>query len=285
MSSLLKKGLRWSTQVRKLLYQRRLGQTLNRRYVTASPTPQNAIDIFKGEWRSRLPEPLAHLNVGELALFEDSRIQWFIETIGQLEGLTVLELGPLEGAHSYMLEKCSAESIISIEANTQAYLKCLIVKELLGLKRVRFLCGNFVEYLRETQTPTFDLCLASGVLYHLQNPAEVIALLARRCLKSLFLWTHYYDEMLVSKNPEVARRHTGRVEAVYEGFQHSLYRYEYQEARYMFGFSGAGTTYSHWMSRDDILRCLKHFGFVDFQIGFDEPEHPHGPAFALIAKQ
>lgn len=87
--------------------------------------------------------------------------------------LTVLELGPLEAGHTYMLEKMGARSIVAVEANSRAYLKCLIVKELFELKRAKFLLGDFVAYLKNN-TRHFDLCLASGVLYHMQNPAELL---------------------------------------------------------------------------------------------------------------
>ncbi|MEZ4658248.1 MAG: hypothetical protein R2911_11805 [Caldilineaceae bacterium] len=43
-------------------------------YVTAAPDPQNAVDIFKGAWSSRLPAPYAGIKAGNLPLFEDVRI-------------------------------------------------------------------------------------------------------------------------------------------------------------------------------------------------------------------
>ncbi|HEY9709972.1 MAG TPA: hypothetical protein V6D48_17330, partial [Oculatellaceae cyanobacterium] len=118
------------------------------KYVTSVPSPQNAFDIFKGEWSSKLPEPFAALQAGSAPLFEDPRIDWCNAQFGGFEGKTVLELGPLEAGHTYMIERLGAGEIVSIEANTRAYLKCLIVKELLELKHTRFLCGDFVEYLR-----------------------------------------------------------------------------------------------------------------------------------------
>ncbi len=255
------------------------------RYVTSAPSPQNALDILKGEWVSQLPEPFSHLEAGDLALFDDARIHWLVREIGGVEGQTVLDLGPLEGAHAAMLERYGAASVTAIEANTHAYLKCLILKEILGLRRVQFLCGDLVEYLRQPDGPRFDLCVASGVLYHMRNPAEVIALLARRCRDTLFLWTHYYDAELIARDPWVAHKHRGQAAAEHQGFQHTLYRYEYQEASHTATFCGAGTPYSHWMRRDELLACLEHFGFERLHIGFDEPEHQGGPALAVIARR
>ncbi len=285
MSWLAKQRVGGEVWLRTLLFKLGLTQATNARYVTALPHPQNAIDILQGEWRCQLPEPLAHFKAGTLPLFEDERIQWLAAELGGLEDMTVLELGPLEGAHSYILEQAGAKSITAIEANTQAYLKCLIVKELLDLKRVKFLCGDFMAYLREETGPTFDLGVACGVLYHMQNPVELIALLAKQCRQSIFLWTHYYDETLISQDPRTVYKHTGQTKAEYEGFEHTLYRYEYQEAKYMPGFSGAGTAFTHWLSRKDIIDCLAHFGFGEIKIGFDETHYRNGPALALIARR
>jgi SAM-dependent methyltransferase len=219
-----------------------------------------------------------------MLLFDDGRIKWLKEEIGTFDGQSVLELGPLEGGHSYMLQKHGAASVVAIEANTRAFLKCLIVKEILGLERVRFLCGDFVEYLRQTED-VFDICVASGVLYHMKNPVELIELLSRKCKRHLLLWTHYYDPAIIKANPVLAQKFTDSIESTSAGFRHRLYRQEYQEALNWTGFCGGSAPASNWMSRDDIMQCLEFFGFCSFRLNFDEPLHPHGPAFALIAER
>jgi hypothetical protein len=257
---------------------------LAERYVTSAPHPQNALDIFKGQWSSKLPPPLDTLEAGHAALFEDARIHWLVEQIGGCSGATILELGPLEGGHTAMLEWAGAAEIIAIEANTHAYLKCLIVKELLNLTRTRFLCGDIIGFLREPGT-SFEICIASGILYHMTNPVELLALAAARCTKHLLLWTHYYDQAIIAEKPEVAAKFTRRQQGNYQGFEHTLYHYEYQAALGWDGFCGGNAPYSNWLSRDDILRCLKHYGFSDLRIEFDHCDHPNGPSFAVLASR
>jgi hypothetical protein len=251
-------------------------------YIRTAPSPQNALDIFRGEWSSKLPAPLAELNAGAIGLFNDDRLQWFVTEIGGVKGKSVLELGPLEGGHTYMLEKMGAAEVTAIEANSRAFLKCLIVKELLNLQRAHFLFGDFIEYLRQPG-PNFDIGLASGVLYHMRNPAELIGLLAQRCTKHLLLWTHYYDGTVIKANPALAPKFGESRPAEYAGFRHTLYRQEYQQALDWSGFCGGSAPESAWMSRADVLACLKYFGFVDVRISFDAPDHPNGPSFALVA--
>jgi hypothetical protein len=251
-------------------------------YINSAPNPQNVVDIFEGEWASKFPEPFADLKAGSSLLFEDPRISWAAEKLGGVEGKNVLELGPLEGGHTYMLERLGAASVLSIEANTRAYLKCLIAKEILELKRAHFLCGDFVEYLRNEDT-RFDVTIASGVLYHMKNPVELIGLLSKVTNK-IFIWTHYYDYEIISDNSSIPKNKFGETTTFeHGGFRHDLHRYYYDTALDSKGFCGGSDVFSNWMSRRDILASLEHFGFGDIQVGFDHPEHPNGPAFAVSA--
>jgi len=260
---------------------RKAGVNVLDNYVMSAPSPQNALDIFKNEWASKLPGDLSALQAGVATLFEDGRIDWIEEQVGGIKGMNVLELGPLEAGHTYMLEQFGAASIVSIEANTRAYLKCLVIKELLQLKRASFLCGDFIEYLRNNKT-RFDLCVASGVLYHMRNPVELIQL-ASAVSNRLFLWTHYYAPEVILKNPTLAHKFPGSLPAEYADVRHTLYRYEYESALNFQIFCGGSASYSYWLSREDILICLKRFGFTELQINFDHPDHPNGPSFAVMA--
>lgn len=247
-------------------------------YVKLPPRPQNMVDLFAGEWSSRLPELDMALAAGQADLFSDQRIHWAAEKFGGFAGLRVLELGPLEGGHSCMLERMGAASVLAVEANTRAFLKCLIVKELYGLSRCRFLLGDFVQMLRETDQQ-FDCCIASGVLYHMTNPVELLSLIARVSSKAL-IWTHYYDEAALRKAGRL--KHFGRhQEATFDGFAHRLHRHNYGSSLRFAGFCGGSSSYSHWLTADDILAALRHVGFSQVEVNFHQIDHPNGPAFCL----
>lgn len=244
--------------------------------MNSAPSAQNAINIFKGEWSSRLPGSYGGMSGGQSRLFEDDRIQWALSEFGEVNDKTVLELGPLEGGHSYMLEQAGFGSVLAIEGSTRAYLKCLVTKELLNLSHVHFLCGDFVEYLRHTSV-RYDCGVASGVLYHMTEPVELLSLLSRAADK-LFLWTHYYD--LGHPN---SRRFKAPQPIEYAGFKCMLYPREYGAGLGWGGFCGGPRSFSRWMMRSDILACLKFFGFANIRTNFEEPDHINGPAFALVA--
>jgi hypothetical protein len=82
-------------------------------YVRGAPDPQHALDAFAGEWLCRLPPPFAELRAGSIEAFQDARISQWIAAIGGIAGRSVLELGPLEGGHSYMLEQAGAARIVA----------------------------------------------------------------------------------------------------------------------------------------------------------------------------
>jgi hypothetical protein len=252
-------------------------------YIDLVPSAQNALNIFRGEWASLLPGDLSLLEAGKLPLFEDPRVTWAIEQLGGVQGKNILELGPLEAGHTYMLEKAGAGSVTAIESNTRAYLKCLIAKEILELKRAKFLCGNFIEYLRGNPAP-FNICFASGVLYHMKNPAELISLISKVASR-VYIWTQYYDSEIIQSNPQVAPKFPSSSRANYKGFEHTLYRQEYQDALNCSGFCGGSSSFSEWMSRDEFLSCLKYFGFGNIIIQYDQPLSKNGPSISLVASR
>ena len=148
---------------------------------------------------------------------------------------------------------------------------------------VRFRCGDFVQYLRQT-TERFDVCLASGVLYHMQSPVELLATIAR-VAPALYLWTHYYDEAILTAQPRLTHRSVVPTTATVQGYRHQLHRHDYGHALRLQGFCGAGAMFSHWLTRDGILGALKHLGYTKVSIEFEEPDHVNGPAFAIAARR
>ena len=254
-------------------------------YTSAAPRDQLAVDIFKGEWSSCFPKSSGLETGGTAGLFEDERIHWAtrqLATHGQsVAGSHALEIGPLEGGHTVMLENAGAESITAIEANSRAYLKCLVTKEIMGLGRSRFLFGDALAYLGE-ETRSFDVAIACGILYHMTDPVRFLELLTQRC-EHVYLWTVYYDAGFCAEHPEYAAKFTAHTEYQHAGFDHHLHRYEYQDALNWQGFCGGPRPFCQWMERDEILGALHHFGFTQQSVR-DEP-NPHGNALSVVASK
>jgi hypothetical protein len=116
----------------------------------------------------------------------------------------------------------------------------------------------------------------------MRNPLETLALTAKVAQK-LFVWTHYYDADVFAARADTADRFGGSTAADFEGFPHRLHRHIYGAALDNAGFCGGDAPYSHWLSRDDLLRGLAHVGWRVDGIAFDDPQHINGPALALTA--
>ena len=255
---------------------------VNERYSTAAPSAQNQLDLFKGAWTSAVPVPGEVTASGPRAdLFDDGRIAWAIERLGPLAGKRVLELGPLEAGHTMMLERAGAQ-VLAIEAHSGAFLRCLVVKNLLDL-RARFLFGDFLPYLRKAEEH-FDAVVASGVLYHMTRPVELLHLLASHTDR-LFVWTHYWHGGLAEERPDVAARFEGTDVDEAGGYRCKVHRYAYREGPAAETFCGGTAPNAAWMERDDIFASLASWGFGDVEVSFDEPFAPHGPAFAFVARR
>ena len=247
------------------------------KFETRAPDVANAIDIFAGHWAVDLSAINPAWRGGSISLAGDNRVALAARALGQagrLDGMRVLELGPLEAIHTHQLGELGAE-IVSIEANLEAYLKCLIMKEALGIK-AQFLLGDFAQYLAQTDD-RFDLVFCSGVLYHMPDPLALLHDMARvsdRC----FIWTHYYDPQNCPGGPRE------RVAATRDGFACSYFRLDYPD-RDRPTFWGGNRPSSSWMPRSDILGALAHLGFDRLEILAEEPHHPNGACFSVAAER
>jgi hypothetical protein len=253
-------------------------------YHHAYPSAANAVAIFAGQWSSLLPPSCGVDTGGFINLFEDVRIDWLVDTIGGVAGQRILELGPLEGGHTWSLEaRHDAGEIVAIEANQRAYLRCLVAKEILRTSRSRFLLGDFNRFLAESGE-RFDLVVASGVLYHMEEPARHIKLLCS-VADTVFVWTHHYDRERIEAIPKVAARFASSAEVVFDGFSHTIHRQDYLESLGWDGFCGAGHTSANWLELADIEALFDRYGFAITDTAFEEPDHVHGPSLAFVARR
>lgn len=251
------------------------------------PSDQNALDLFAGEWSSQPPSSRPELKAGNTPLFDDPRITWAHDRLGEMglsggfAGRTVLELGPLEGGHTYRLDRLGAASITAVEANARAYLKCLIAKETFGMPHGRFVLGDCLAYLRSTEEH-FEVGIACGILYHMTNPVELLDLLARRC-DALFLWTVFYDAEFVAQNPVPGAKFSEALQMEHAGFKHTVHRFNYGPSLEWKGFCGGGDVFSYWMEKPEILAALERFGFTEFRA--EQQPNVHGSALMVAARK
>jgi hypothetical protein len=245
-------------------------------YVAAPPDKKNGFGIFNGAWSSDVPG----YGFGKSGLFDDARIYWFENQCGGFRGKQILELGPLEGGHTYMLSRAGAANITSIESNTTSFLKCLIVQNALKFE-ANFILGDFRPYLADT-TETFDVLVASGILYHMTDPVKLLQDMAKRA-KSICLWTHYYDENIIVSNEKLNQKFEKT--PIVQNFgsrEVTLFKQSYLTALQWQGFCGGSAPISYWLTMDSIIGILSDLGF-EVSIGANDRDHPNGPAMTCFA--
>lgn len=250
-------------------------------YETRSPHHQNAIDALPG-WSSSFPFP--GLTAGDIPLFQDGRISGAIEAYGPLSGAEVLEVGPLEGMHTFILNKKRPFNIDAIEANQSCFLRCLVTKEILKLDRVSFYLGDIQKWLQETEK-TYDFALASGVLYHMPDPGEFLRLLSQRA-KAVFIWTHFFDEEAMPPSDLRRQPFTGKTELrSVAGLDLHYHERSYQHAEQNASFCGGMKDRHFWLEKKDILTLLKRLGYSTIEIQAIDYDHPGGPCISVFARK
>ncbi|ARQ01166.1 class I SAM-dependent methyltransferase [Pseudorhodoplanes sinuspersici] len=231
------------------------------RFETRAPSHQNALDIFSGGWASDLSPVLPGAISGDVPLFADTRPKAAATGLGRngrLDGMRILELGPLEGGHSYALEQLGAD-VLAIESNADAYLKCLIAKEITGIK-AKFMLGDVTEFLKSTRE-RFDLIFACGVLYHMRDPITVIEDISRvtdRC----YVWSHVFDEKHYHGPPRrklFDPRHADM----------ELWETNYGRSSKDPKFWGGNGAYARWMRANDMLALFDRHGLKAFGLAYD----------------
>jgi len=126
---------------------------------------------------------------------DDQRLKYMMYFL-DLRGCRVLELGPLEGHLSVLLEKMGVRENIAIEARAENLRKCNRIKEKYGLEHTTFLQQDLERLYSGQEKPQFqgpfELVFCLGVLYHVPDPAKALAWF-RSQASALFLGTHYLE--------------------------------------------------------------------------------------------
>jgi hypothetical protein len=214
-------------------------------------------------------------NDGTMALYEDGLLAEHLALVGGVAGKRVLELGPMEAAHTRVLCEAGAQEVVAVEGFRKCFLKCLVAKEAFDLTRAKFLYGDFCQFAEAYDGPRFDVALARGVLYHQTNPAALIRNLAR-ISDTVFVWSQVADgshpggpETTVATDGKTYR---GRFND-YGGVRNLLASY-----------CGGVHDVAVWLYADELRRAFRDVGFTHLVEG-PTPATPHGPCVQFVASK
>ncbi len=188
----------------------------------------------------------------------DDRLKVFFREFPSFE--RVLELGCLEGGHTFPIAK-RAKEVVAIDSRAVNLEKAKwLAEDVFKVSNIEFVERNLETTDLDDLGP-FDVCFNVGVLYHLPEPWILLDRIST-CCKAMFMWTHY------------APAHDAGVNR--EGYNGTMYR-EFGVEEPLSGMSER----SFWPTLDELRRMLREHGFTNEVILQDEDDHPHGPAVLL----
>jgi SAM-dependent methyltransferase len=197
---------------------------------------------------------------GDVVQDNDVRVAFFFQCFPDVK--TILDLGSLEGGHTFQLAQRPGTSVIGIEGRDYNVAKADFMKSLLKVNNVQFICAN-LEEKPLSSFGRFDAVFCSGLLYHLPRPWELIREIGKVTPK-VFIWTHYAVEE--------------RAHEEIQGFR----GYWYDEFGYQDPLSGMSKR-SFWVTLTSLEKMLQESGFPHVRIISNVPEHEHGAVVMLGA--
>ena len=198
---------------------------------------------------------------GGISARGDARIDQFFRYAPDVE--TILELGSLEGAHTFLLAgRPGVKRVLGLEGREANLRKARFVQEQLRIGNVEFAQAN-LEQSRLASFGKFDAVFCSGLLYHLPEPWKLIEQLPA-VAPHLFIWTQYAAE---SEGHDVGQGFRGKIHG--EGGPDEP----------LSGMSPTAT----WLTLDSLRELLARNGYRKIEVLHDDPAHPNGPAVTIGA--
>lgn len=200
---------------------------------------------------------------GGISAVGDVRIEQFFRFAPATK--TVLELGSLEGAHSFMLaQHRGIRRVVAVEGREANLRKARFLQQLLQVPNVEFVQAN-LEHANVTAFGKFDAVFCCGLLYHLPEPWRLLEQLPE-IAPVLFIWTQYAPENEARDLGDGLRGKT-HVEG---GADEPL--------------SGMSAT-AMWLTLDSLRQVLAASGYTKIDVIHDNPAHANGPAATIGARR
>jgi SAM-dependent methyltransferase len=258
------------------------------------PCAQTEFDIFP-LWVYEIPVEGTKTGAAQAFFHKPELINIAEKAFGDLTKFKSLEIGPNEGEITFHLYNHGIRDLVSIETRSINYLKCLVVKNVLRLDTVRFMCGDAVLHL---ESNAYDICYCVGVFYHLPDPLKFVENLTKSC-KRIALQTHYYEEnakVFDKGNLEAIEKSTrgNTVSAVnwnigeteiftVKGKQFHKIKHYYVpgDGHRIYGRGGV-EEYAYMMKLEEIFKLFEVFGW-EIRDALNDEENVRGPWVTMMA--
>jgi len=198
---------------------------------------------------------------GAISAIGDARVDQFFRFAP--EAATILELGSLEGAHTFILaQRPGVKRVLALEGREFNLRKARFVQELLHVSNAEFAQAN-LESSDLAAFGKFDAVFCSGLIYHLPEPWKLISQLPALA-PNLFIWTHYAAD--------------ADTEIVSDGLRGKIHP-EGGAAEPLSGLSPTAT----WLTLGSLITSLTKSGYGSVHVIDNDLSHANGPAVTIGA--
>jgi 2-polyprenyl-3-methyl-5-hydroxy-6-metoxy-1,4-benzoquinol methylase len=246
---------------------------------TAKPTFKPGADRAQGWWdllpftthRITLAPGVETTATGVDAL-KDVRTDLVLDACGgSIEGLSVVDLGCLEGGFTLAFAHRGARLALGIEAREISVRRCELARDLLRISAAEFVCADIKDELGRRDV--FDVVFAAGILYHLADPAGFLRTMRSACRGVALIDTHIADANTATHGcSELVTRSSGN--RTYRGRMFPEYAPDIaDDVKDNLLWAAWSDTDSFWPLEEELCAMILDAGFVSFEkIDLDREE-------------
>jgi SAM-dependent methyltransferase len=203
-------------------------------------------------------------------LSSDRRLKAILRTLDLVYGpdlgaLRIADLGCLEGGFAVALAQRGAR-VMGVEARAVNIVKGQLLKEHFGLGSLDFVCDDVKNFNRQ-RYGSFDVILALGILYHIDQPVQWLRQIADAATGLLIVDSHLAppdDDSLGRIDQSIARLGPLRTVTV-DSRPYSGRWFREVEGRPVDVERDLWAAYSNdesfWLTKESLVLALEHAGF------------------------
>ena len=192
---------------------------------------------------------------------DDIRTQLVVDACGgTLEGRTVVDLGCLEGGFTLAFAQRGAVRALGIEARELSAQRCELARTLLRIDNAEFVVADVKDEL--VRHDPFDVVFATGILYHVADPAGFLRTMRSACGHVALIDTHVArtDAATHDCSPMVTRESHG---STYRGRMFPEYPPDVSDdAKEAMAWAAYSDADAFWPLEDDLVRMIHDAGFA-----------------------
>jgi len=231
--------------------------------VPAQPSPHGWWDLLPFTAHRIALAPGFETTVAGVPPVDDIRTQLVLDACGgSLDGRTIVDLGCLEGGFTLAFAQRGAARALGIEARELSVERCELAKALLGVdvEGAQFVVADIKDEL--VRHEPFDVVFATGILYHVADPAGFLRTMRSACRHVALVDTHVarIEEATHDCSPIVSRDSHG---STYRGRMFPEYPPDVSDdAKEAMAWAAYSDADAFWPLEDDLVQMMHDAGFA-----------------------